>query len=168
VLWGGVKKKRTPHFIWRIWEWWVVCPFAEPVSDDKSLGLSHRCFSCCYFWNPPSPRHQLSITFITLSCLENYRLGLPYWSSIRRKTTSSKLVGFFLTSPFRSLSFLGYFISSVLDLLVLSFLASPVTLPVSAPRCLHSMCSNSPHRMWSLTFWSSRIKFKLHILCESP
>jgi hypothetical protein len=116
----------------------------------------------------PPPHHQhLPITFITLSCLENYRLGLPYWSSSSRKISSRKLVGFFLASPFRALSFLGYFISSVLDLLVLSFLASPVTPPISSPLCLHSMRSNSPYRMWSLTFWSRRIKFELYILCKS-
>jgi hypothetical protein len=159
--------KREPHIYLENSR--MLSCFQSPnlfLATSFSVCRIAACLVVTSWTHPPLP-----ITFsaaFTLTCLQNYRLGLPNWSSKCRKISSRKHVGLFLTSPFRFLSFLGYFILSLLDLLVLSFLTSPVTSPISPPLCLHSVRFNNPYRMWSLTFCCRRIKVRFYILFKSP
>ena len=96
--------------------------------------LSHRCI-CCYFCSAQLVLSLCSAVF-TLTCRQNYRLGLPHWSTRRRQVSSNvqKIrLPYFHSLPldFPSVVWLLYFICIGPFLSIL--LASPVTNPPESP-----------------------------------
>lgn len=153
-----LKREQPPHHLFGKFENADLCPFAEPVSGNKSLGLSHRCVLLLLLLNPPP----LPITFsaaFTLTCLQNYRLGLRNWSS-RRRGTCRLPSDVSLYIPF--FPGLFHFICIVPSRPILSGICSDL------PDLPTSTYIHNPYRMWSLTFCGRKIKVRLYILFKSP
>jgi len=105
-----------------------VCP-VNRIWQHVPTGLPHRCICCCYLCSAHLVPSLDSAAF-TLTCLQNYRLGLPDWSRCRKTSSNVQLIGltfFFSFFPLRFPSVVWLFYFICFGPLLSILLASPVT-----------------------------------------